>query len=82
MGQREEAASLAAETAERMEGLAKEARKHAEAGRLEEAMAVLAVVEEGARTTAEGLARWLGAKEDLACVRAAILADVHGVMDP
>ena len=56
--------------------LLEKAREKAEAGSFLEAMAVFALVEEGARTNVEGLARWLGAEEDLSCVRAAILADV------
>ena len=76
---KEEAAALAAEAAERIEGLLKKAKEHAEAGRLKEAMAVFAVVEEDARMNAEGLAHRIGADEDLLCVRAAILADVYGV---
>ncbi len=56
MERRGEAARLVADAARRMEGLLEEVRGHAEAGSFLEAMAVLALVEEGARTNAEGLA--------------------------
>lgn len=69
MDRSDEAAELVVDAAKRMEGLLEKAREHAEAGSFLEAMAVLTLVEEGTRTSAEGLARWLGAEEDLACVR-------------
>lgn len=82
MNRREEAANLTARAVERIEGLLKKAKEHAEAGRLKEAMAIFAVVEEDARMNAEDLAHRLGAEEDLLRVRAAILADVYCVVNP